>query len=70
VNPLVKHFEETLSTLNYQNKIKTSLIAELKSKSEGPFAEHFAALETLYSRVVVEHGNLQQQYLDYMADES
>jgi hypothetical protein len=47
INPTEKNFDETTNTLMYQEKIKNSVSMEVKKASEGMFAEHLDAIETM-----------------------
>jgi len=44
---LEKNFEETTATLVYLSKLKSAISMEVKKSSEGAFAEHVEAIETM-----------------------
>jgi hypothetical protein len=62
INPLEKNFDETTSTLVYLEKIKSSISMEVKKSSEGAFAEHLEAVETMLGLAEGEQEDLNKMH--------
>ncbi len=66
ITPLEKNFEETIYSLGYLDKIKQSLVFEIKQKtSEGAFEEHRETIRTMLERAQGENEDLTRMYQEF-----
>ena len=65
-----KNFDETTSTLVYLEKIKSSISMEVKKSSEGAFAEHFEAVETMLDLAEIEREDLTRMHEEQINEEN
>ncbi len=66
ITPLEKNFEETINSLTYLDKIKQSLVFEVKQKStEGAFEEHRETIRAMLERAQGEYEDLSRMYMEF-----
>lgn len=70
INPLEKNFEETTATLVYLEKIKSSISMDVKKSSEGAFAEHVEAIETMLGLAEGEQDDLKRMHEEQLLEEN
>jgi predicted RNase H-like nuclease (RuvC/YqgF family) len=71
VNPLEANGEQTLYTLQYQEKLRQAMAADVQGEDRkvGPYLEHVEAIDRLRERAAKENDNLRQQLADFQAEE-
>jgi hypothetical protein len=67
VTPLEKNFDETIFSLSYLDKIKQSLVFEIKQKtSEGAFEEHRETIRMMLERAEGENEDLTRMHQEFI----